>query len=169
MDINPNTVIEFAFNTADDESSLIVTGRRTSDPTDEHPYSINMSTIMDKLIQDAGRFCIRYASDLLIDIDAIIKAVNDPSANDVYGIGIRENGVDGNSYITSNLLGRLNSDYYRCIYGISITHDNDEVRVEMRDIRSAVNTMASHIKSDIRSSKEQSLLDMITKTNTPNQ
>lgn len=164
--ISDDQVIAYAFrNTKPNESDLIAEGRMTMNPTDSSPrYSINLSDILTKLIQDTGRFCMRFANDLLVDIDTITKAIEDPDNNGVYAIAIRESGVDGNGYVRGQMMNSVwNSDYYRCIYGIAINHTDDGVIVTMRNIRDEINTIAYHIERWIIPDKEKALYDLINK------
>lgn len=114
-------------------------------------YNINLNSILTKLIQDTGRFCERFASDLIIDWDAIRNAVNESEFDElphtqVFAIGIRENGVDDNSYVVSRMKGSWNPETYRRIYGVAVQHDCKDsemtVRVELRDIKSEIDLMA---------------------------
>lgn len=87
---------------------------------------INLSSIYDKLIRETGRWTERYASDLLIDIDAFKRQLAeithrdtfDPedSYEDIFGFGIRRDGVDGNAFIMSRLIGTVHKPYnYVCV------------------------------------------------------
>lgn len=72
-------------------------------PTSE----LNIADLQTILIQITGRFCERYASDLLLtlaDIEPFTKqaVVTDNSTWSI-GIGIRENGVDHNNFILARL------------------------------------------------------------------
>lgn len=73
----------------------------------EPKYSFNASEIQTALIQITGRFCERYASDLLCtltDLNAFLTLdyINKPNRW-IIGVGIRESGVDGNEFIMSRL------------------------------------------------------------------
>lgn len=68
---------------------------------------INASDVQTKLIQITGRFCERYASDLictLSDLDSFLHdiQINQPDRWTI-GVGIRESGVDGNLFILQRL------------------------------------------------------------------
>ena len=68
---------------------------------------INASDIQTKLIQITGRFCERYASDLictLSDLDPFLHHICiDKSDRWTIAVGIRESGVDGNLFLLSRL------------------------------------------------------------------
>lgn len=120
-----------------------VAGGRASFDSDS--YDINLNTILTKLIQDAGRFCEMYASDLFIDWTHILHTIN--SENDgIFAIGIRENGVDSNSYVSHHIKTDWNNYYYRRLYAVKVSHSADEiakyVEVELRDIKPETNMAA---------------------------
>lgn len=69
---------------------------------------INASEIQTLLIQLTGRFCEHYASDLLCtltDLDPFLSVHGLPDQDDrwVIGIGLRDSGVDGNTFLLSRL------------------------------------------------------------------
>lgn len=72
-------------------------------------YEINYSGILSRLIQEAGRFCERFASDLFIDwrrvekwIDNSVSSVHDET---VFLFGFRKDGVDNELSILSRYNG----------------------------------------------------------------
>lgn len=89
--------------------------------------SYNFSSIITKLIQEAGRFCLRYASDLFIDLQEICKTIEDGTIVDSsYLFGFRESGVDGDNYIINNLYKNNYSPYlYRSIWRLDIKIEKD--------------------------------------------
>ena len=82
---------------------------------EKYPYSeekrtdINYSDIFSELIQAAGMGCEYYASDMFIELTAIKEAI-DSLENRIFYIGIRDSGVDGNSFIKARI------DKYSCDY-----------------------------------------------------
>ena len=84
--------------------------------------TINMSSIYTKLIQEAGRFCDAYASDLLYDINTIEECIEMQKSTTRY-IAFRKYGVDGNSSI------EIRTPYgmaeYRAIYQVNIEFSDD--------------------------------------------
>lgn len=104
--------------------------------------NINFSDIFTELIQAAGMGCEYYASDLYYTLTAIEKIIKN-FESDVLYIGIRDSGVDGNSFVKSRL---ENSSVYRTnnyikIYRLEIKSYNDLqtmelLRVSEQDVRS---------------------------------
>ena len=96
-------------------------------------YEVNYSSILTRLIQEAGRFCEQFASDLFIDWKSIEKQIDCADVLDlVFLFGFRQSGVDGNSFI----LSRYNSGAYRCpeaeyrsMWRLDITADGDEIEM----------------------------------------
>ena len=85
---------------------------------------INMSSIYTKLIQEAGRYCDFYASDLLFDIDKIHELIQSGESEAVY-IGFRDSGVDGNQYISVKEPSAIDSEYH-AIYRVEIKQTEDD-------------------------------------------
>ena len=85
---------------------------------------INMSSIYTKLIQEAGRYCDFYASDLLFDIDKIHKIIQSGESGTVY-IGFRNSGVDGNEFISVREPSVIDSEYH-AIYRVEIKQTEDD-------------------------------------------
>lgn len=85
---------------------------------------INMSSIYTKLIQEAGRYCDFYASDLLYDINKIHKIIHSGESGTVH-IGFRDNGVDGNEYISVREPDEIDSVYH-AIYRVEIKQTEDD-------------------------------------------
>ena len=93
-------------------------------------YEVNYSDILTKLIQEAGRWCERYASDLFIDWNIIENKRHDrnwQSGN--YFFGFRKNGVDGLSFILNRLVE--NSEVYRSVWMLKVEIENDFVLMEL--------------------------------------
>ena len=84
--------------------------------------TINMSSIYTKLIQEAGRFCDAYASDLLYDINAIEECIERQKSTTKY-IAFRRHGVDGNSFIEVRTPYEIAE--YRAIYQVDIEFSDD--------------------------------------------
>lgn len=63
--------------------------------TGERTVSINYSSILTRLIQEAGRICEFYASDLFIEWRSIVEALEDGTIETgSYLFGFRDSGVD---------------------------------------------------------------------------
>lgn len=93
-------------------------------------FDVNVSSILTKLIQEAGRWCRSYASDLFVDwrhIEDLLKSgVMD---SNVYLFGFYESGVDSNKtifnkYENQNVYGHARSEY-RAIWRLDITVTDD--------------------------------------------
>ena len=110
-------------------------GRVTHDGT----IDINPSSILTKLIQEAGRWCRSFASDLFIDwrrVDQMLRGEIPPETQYLL-FGVRENGVDHTEYI----LARYNNEAmygtprleYRAIWllHIEVTEDGDGKHVTL--------------------------------------
>ena len=89
----------------------------------EREDNINISGILTRLIQNVGRFCEHYASDLLYDlaqVDAFLQPYDITSDNRwVLVFGIRESGVDG-AFFTSSRIKSEGKDRYRKILALDI-------------------------------------------------
>lgn len=93
-------------------------------------WNINYSSILTQLIQDAGRWCKFYASDLFIMWNCSIeKHMKDPTwEGGVYKFGFRESGVDNDFQISRNL---ENVHYYREIRTLTVTIEGLKIRMEL--------------------------------------
>lgn len=96
----------------------------------EKGYSSNLSSEYTTLIQAAGRFCECYASDILYDIRAVEKDLEDPiaflngetDARKQYLFGFRKDGVDHKEFVLSKIqdYGDKAYHYYRVVYELEI-------------------------------------------------
>ena len=91
-------------------------------------FDVNLSTEFSILIQNAGRWCEHYASDILYDIDAVKETINqwrhltDEKTEILFGF--RQCGVDSNTFIAARAEQRFNE--YRAIYAMEIEFIHDE-------------------------------------------
>lgn len=85
--------------------------------------NLNMSAIYTKLIQEAGQFCDRFASDLLYDIKMIQSMIDSKTTGDCL-LGFRENGVDHTTWVLSKEPDTLHD--YRVIYKFSVAFADDD-------------------------------------------
>lgn len=126
--INDETEFNAAVEKAYTQAKTIAreSGRIRTDT--EVKTNINLSRIYDILIYNAGRFTERFASDLIIDIHTLEKAIYEnplENKNRIFLFGMRRDGVDHNNYIYSNAeshahqAGYLNT-YYRKILAVKI-------------------------------------------------
>lgn len=105
----------------------------------ENRIEINLSEIYTILMQEAGRWCETYASDLLHDIDNIKRALDYPdewektgrfqkteNGNDsvYFRFGFRADGVDHKEYIEFAMKNEHEKcHYYRSIWDLRIEKD----------------------------------------------
>ena len=89
----------------------------------------------DKLIEDTGRFCERHQTDLMIALNSLIRKIKETN-DGLYYFGIREMGVDHNSYVflrlKDNSFDKYFADnYYRKIYALEFhkTKDYDHILI----------------------------------------
>ena len=97
-------------------------------------YSINYSSILTRLIQEAGRFCEHYASDLFIDWETVMDAINCADEIDrTFLFGFRQYGVDGNSFVFSryNSNGNKARYNYRSMWRLDIEADGKEIKMKL--------------------------------------
>ena len=81
-------------------------------------WEINYSSILTKLIQEAGRWTERYASDLFIgwtEIDGILSNPITESTSRIFAF--RESGVDGDTFYENR---KSNLYYYRAVWKLEI-------------------------------------------------
>lgn len=75
--------------------------------SDSITKELNANIIQTSLIRQTGRFCERYASDLLLtfsDLEAFLRDATYQGPKEwVIGVGIRNCGVDHNEFITARL------------------------------------------------------------------
>lgn len=93
-------------------------------------YDVNYSSILTRLIQEAGRWCERYASDLFIDWCIIKEKLETPACKSGnYFFGFRKDGVDGLSFILNRIAE--NSETYRSIWMLKVEVENDSISMEL--------------------------------------
>ena len=100
-------------------------------------FDINYSSILTKLIQECGRLCESYASDLFITWNSIDKKLKEKTMEtSVYLFGIREMGVDHNEFVLSryNNNGCYAKHEYRKIYRLDVIIEGDSIRMKLYEI-----------------------------------
>lgn len=92
----------------------------------EKVTDINFSDIFSELIQAAGMGCEYYASDMFIELTDIKEAIDNLEER-VFYIGIRDSGVDGNSFIKARI-DRNSCDYtqYIKLYKLAVGISGDD-------------------------------------------
>lgn len=107
-------------------------------------WDVNYSAILTELIQNAGRWCERYASDLFIDWMTIEEYLRCKDIeNRSFLFGFRQDGVDNATFVIS----RFNHDEYtmeyRAIYRLDLEfvedpdkyYGTDEVRMALYRVK----------------------------------
>lgn len=95
-------------------------------------FDVNYSSILTKLIQEAGRWCESYASDLFIDWHKVDKFMEDSeftSAKLVFGF--RKMGVDHLEFILSHLNNRNSTEYYRAVWMLEIQTEDGKMTMKL--------------------------------------
>lgn len=89
-------------------------------------YSVNDSDILTRLIQEAGRYCEHYASDLFIDWEYVQAAVHSGD-NTTFLFGFRQMGVDHAAFVFSryNESGYSARHEYRSLWRLDIRTDDE--------------------------------------------
>lgn len=148
-----NLLIKTAFNREQYIQPLVITGTN-----DGNHISINLGTIIDRLIHDVGRYCETHCNDFLITWERVKEALaNTTQGVDYIAFGIRQLGVDSNDFIYSRVANHPHepgwaSLYYRKIYALRIWRklqtqypdDVMEITVTLKDITDSIRN------SDIR-------------------
>lgn len=113
-ELNFDELFEKCDDVLSEESCL-----RDSDGT----FSINLSSPLTLLIQTAGRYCERYASDLFYDWETITKLIKTPPKdgdNVLFVFGFRKNGVD------DEICVKRSSNTYRKILAARLVYKREE-------------------------------------------
>lgn len=92
-------------------------------------YDINTSSILTKLIQEAGRWCLSYASDLFIEwkynVDVPLEDGSMDNTRIVFAF--RESGVDDEFAYEHN---KENHHYYRAVWFLDVrVLDNGKIEM----------------------------------------
>ena len=94
----------------------------------QEKFDVNYSTILTKLIQEAGRWCERYASDLFVDWISLMEKLADRNFDgETFLFGFRRDGVDHTSYILSRLNDGESKEYYRSVWRLDVEIENEQV------------------------------------------
>ena len=121
-------------------------------------FTVNISDIETKLIQNTGRFVEHYASDLFITMMSLYEYLENVEqamlGRKVFWFGLRESGVDGEGFLI-NRVGEYpeytyHEHYYRRIYAVVVEADDeyeDNISVTLMNGRSAVDELIRYVKS----------------------
>lgn len=118
-----------SFRKIDAQRTITATGQ----VGDDGKVEINYSSHLTKLIQEAGRWCRYYASDLFLWWNSMLKALAADHSSASYLFGFRESGVDSADEIIRQYqaAGHVMSDRYRAIWRLDVEVNEDGRRVEM--------------------------------------
>lgn len=100
-------------------------------------FEINYSDILTKLIQECGRLCEHYASDLFITWSRIERELErETMETSAYLFGIREMGVDHTEFVLSryNTYGYQAMYEYRKIYRLDIIVEDDSIKMKLYEV-----------------------------------
>lgn len=91
----------------------------------------NFSTEWSRLINEAGRWCESYASDILIDFESIREYLNSLASGEMmesreFWFGFRQMGVDHLAFIQSRTEREYASHVYRAVWRWSFTVEERE-------------------------------------------
>lgn len=96
----------------DTDQTIVASGRLYKRYDNEISVEINYTSIITKLIQEAGKYCSNYASDLVIDLNSLEEKMRDFSLEtDSILFGFRDLGVDSNDAIINRLDNSINYTY----------------------------------------------------------
>lgn len=90
-------------------------------------WEINYSSILTKLIQEAGRWCEYYASDLFVTWHNIDKSLDDGTIDtEQFVFGFRKDGVDHKEWyeLHKNDVGR-----YRAVWFLDVTVNDGKMKM----------------------------------------
>lgn len=94
-------------------------------------FNINASSILTKLIQEAGRWCESYASDLFISWSIIEETLKTRgNRTEKYLFGFRKSGVDHKEWVIHRYNNQEKYEY-RAIWVLDITVDDDEMTMTL--------------------------------------
>ena len=105
-------------------------------------FDINYSSILTKLIQECGRLCESYASDLFITWSRIVRELErETMETSTYLFGIREMGVDHTELILDryNNYGYHAQYEYRKMYRLDVIVNDDSIIMKLYEIERPYN------------------------------
>ena len=96
-------------------------------------YEVNYSFILTALIQEAGRYCEYFASDLFIDWKSVEEFIDEAEAEEKksFLFGFRQSGVDHDSFVFSryNNSGSLAEYNYRSLWRLDVETKGNEIEM----------------------------------------
>lgn len=94
-------------------------------------WEINYSSILTRLIQEAGRWCEYYASDLFIYWSSINRDLENGNMNtNTFVFAFRESGIDNKTkYEKCRAKGCEYRNYYRAVWFLEVTVDKGKIEM----------------------------------------
>lgn len=98
-------------------------------------YEINYSSILTRLIQEAGRFCENFASDLFIDWQGVMEYIDRAKSGKekMFLFGFRQYGVDHDSYIFSRYESERQyaKHNYRSMWRLDVSTNGEDITMKL--------------------------------------
>ena len=94
----------------------------------EGKWEINYSSILTRLIQEAGRWCESYASDLFVQWKYRIdqKLDNGTLYTDTFVFAFRDSGVDHEEWYENH---KNDYNYYRAVWFLDVLTDKGKIKM----------------------------------------
>ena len=94
----------------------------------EGKWEINYSSILTRLIQEAGRWCESYASDLFVQWKYKIdqKLDNGTLYTDTFVFAFRDSGVDHEEWYENH---KNEYNYYRAVWFLDVLTDKGKIKM----------------------------------------
>ena len=94
----------------------------------EGKWEINYSSILTRLIQEAGRWCESYASDLFVQWKYKIdqKLDNGTLYTNTFVFAFRDSGVDSEEWYENH---KNEHNYYRAIWFLDVVTDEGKIKM----------------------------------------
>ena len=94
----------------------------------EGKWEINYSSILTRLIQEAGRWCEHYASDLFVQWKYRIdqKLDNGTLYTDTFVFAFRDSGVDSEEWYENH---KNEHNYYRAVWFLDVLTDKGKIKM----------------------------------------
>ena len=96
----------------------------------EGKWEINYSSILTRLIQEAGRWCESYASDLFVQWKYKIdqKLDNGTLYTNTFVFAFRDSGVDSEEWYENH---KNEHNYYRAVWFLDVETNEDKIKMTL--------------------------------------
>ena len=96
----------------------------------EGKWEINYSSILTRLIQEAGRWCESYASDLFVQWKYKIdqKLDNGTLYTNTFVFAFRDSGVDSEEWYENH---KNEHNYYRAVWYLDVLTDEGKIKMTL--------------------------------------